>query len=354
MKVGDEEPPFMEYFHQPNLVRLEPSDCLLCRIIDKKVYSEKSKRRNIFQIVRHKAANTRIAALPGLAYNRRMERPFITVSGPGDDQTRRLAYSEFGDPANPDVLICVHGVSRLGRDFDRLAAALAGRYRIICPDMAGRGDSSYLDDAEDYSYPVYLADIAALLAHIGATKVHWVGTSMGGLIGMMLAAQPESPITRMVINDIGPVIPKQSLQRVGTYLGTERTFADLAAGEAYLRDVHAPFGPLSDEQWATLASYSFRPAADSEGLRLHYDPKLAAPFLAGSDEDIVLWKIWDRVSCPVLVLRGAQSDLLTAETAAEMTTRGPKAELRTLPGIGHAPALMSDEQIAIVGDWLGS
>ncbi len=290
-----------------------------------------------------------------------MKRKFITVTGPGDTSgavtRRRLAYTHFGEPDNPRVLVCVHGVSRLGRDFDRLAETLSGRYRVICPDMAGRGESDPLACAEDYGYGVYLSDIKALLEELGARHVHWVGTSMGGLIGMMLAAEAETPITRMVINDIGPVIPKTALQRIGTYLGSAGWFRDAAAGEAYLRQVHASFGPLTDDEWAHLAAHSFKPAPDGDarrggGLVLHYDPNIAEPFKAGSDEDIVLWNIWERIRCPVLVLRGAESDLLSSETAAEMARRGPAADIATLAGIGHAPALMNPGQIAIVREWL--
>ncbi|MEK9754726.1 MAG: alpha/beta hydrolase [Rhodospirillaceae bacterium] len=286
-----------------------------------------------------------------------MQRKFITVSAPdtsGGGESRRIAYSSFGEPDNPRVLVCVHGVSRLSRDFDRLAEAVSGRYRVICPDMTGRGDSDPLPRAEDYGYGVYLADIKALLRDAGAEKVHWVGTSMGGLIGMMLAAEENSPIERMVINDIGPVIPKDALARIGTYLGTAGNFKDLAASEAYLRDVHCTFGPLADDEWTELARHSFKPAPDGKGLVLHYDPKIAEPFKAGSDSDIVLWKIWDRIKCPVLVLRGAESDLLASDTAAEMAQRGPEADITTLAGIGHAPALMNPAQIAIVRDWLAN
>jgi len=289
----------------------------------------------------------------GAVINAPMRQKSIIVPGPGEVTGRKLAYTEFGDAANDKVLVCVHGVSRLGRDFDAIAEALSDTYRVICPDMAGRGDSDWLELADDYSYPVYLSDIGALLSHIGAAQVDWIGTSMGGLIGMMLAAQAESPIERMVINDIGPVIPMASLQRIGTYLGTDRTFADLAEGEAYLRDVHAPFGPLTDTQWGHLAEHGLKLVGDGTGrLRLHYDPKIAAPFQAGSGDDIVLWKIWDKITCPVLVLHGAESDLLMAETAAEMATRGPKARVETMAGIGHAPALMDAGQIAMVRDWL--
>ena len=281
-----------------------------------------------------------------------MKQNYLSVSGPAENQLRQLAYTEFGVSNNPNVLVCVHGVSRLSRDFDIFAEVMADEYRVVCPDMAGRGESDWLDNAEDYSYPVYLHDVGALLVHIGATNVHWVGTSMGGLIGMMLGAAKESPISRMVINDIGPVIPQSSLQRISNYLATDKVFPDMVAAETYLRDVNGAFGPLTNNQWAHLAKHGFKLANDGTGFRLHYDPKIAEPFKAGSEHDIVLWKFWDRISCPVLVIRGRDSDLLIAETAGEMSNRGPKAEVHTLDGIGHAPTLMTDEQIALVRNWL--
>ena len=282
-----------------------------------------------------------------------MEQHILMVPGPGDDQSRKLAYTEFGDANNPKVLFCVHGVSRCGRDFDAIAEALSDVYRVICPDMAGRGGSDWLDDPAGYGMPVYLSDIKALRKHVGAERIDWIGTSMGGLIGMVLASMGDkSPIDRMVMNDIGPFIPKESLQRISTYLGTTETFADVAAIEAYIRDVNAAFGPLTDPQWAFLASHSHRPAPDGNGLRLHYDPRIVEPFKAGSDEDADMWGIWDKVSCPTLVLHGSESDLLSKETVEEMTKRGPEADYHTFVGNGHAPALLDDEQISVVRNWL--
>ncbi len=276
------------------------------------------------------------------------ERQVLGLSAGG---FHRVAYSEWGDPAAERVVVCVHGLTRNGRDFDPLAAALAeaGR-RVICPDVVGRGASDRLADPAGYGYPQYLADMTALVARLDVARVDWVGTSMGGLIGMMLAAQPRHPLGRLVINDVGPFVPKASLERLGDYVGKDPLFPDLAAAEAYFRDVHAPFGALSDAQWRHLTEHSTKRAED--GWRLAYDPAIAAPFKEDELEDIDLWPVWDAIEAPVMVLRGADSDLLLAETAAEMAGRGPKAEVVEIPGCGHAPALMDEAQIALVRDWL--
>ena len=268
----------------------------------------------------------------------------------------RIAFHDWGPERDGEGMVsgrpvlCLHGLTRNGRDFDALAAALAatGR-RAVAPDVVGRGRSDWLADPAGYGYPQYLADMAPIIARLDAATVDWVGTSMGGLIGMMLAAQPNSPIARLVINDVGPFIPKAAIERIGTYVGQAPHFADLEALEAYLRRVHAPFGPLSDAQWRHLATHSARP--DGEGFRLAYDPGIAEAFKAALD-DVDLWSLWDRIAVPVLVLRGAQSDLLSPETAAEMAARGPKAQVVEISGCGHAPMLMDPAQIAIVRDWL--
>ncbi len=264
----------------------------------------------------------------------------------------RVAFTDWGDAApSRKATICVHGLTRTGRDFDVLADALSRHMRVVCPDIAGRGASDWLTQPKDYIYPTYLGDMAALIAHLGAERVNWVGTSMGGIIGMMLAAMPNTPIRRLVINDVGPLIPKEALLRISRYLGGAPSFQDIDALEAYLRDVHAPFGDLTDEHWRHLAETSSE--RDGEGgMRLHYDPAIAEVFSAGPIEDVDLWEVWDRIECPVLVLRGAESDLLSAETAAEMTKRGPAAEVVNIAGCGHAPALMAPDQVQIVVDWL--
>ena len=267
----------------------------------------------------------------------------------------RVAYRELGPggagSAHPVPVICIHGLARNARDFDSLAAVLAaaGR-RVVCVDIVGRGDSGWLRDPLDYGYPQYLADTAALIARLDCEQVDIVGTSMGGLIGMMLAAQPDSPLRRLVMNDVGPFIPKAALARILDYVGRDPRFADLAAAETYHRATYASFGVLSDPQWRHLTETSLR-SADG-GWRLHYDPRIALPLRAAELADVDLWALWDRVACPVLVLRGAESDLLLPETATEMARRGPRAEVIEVPGCGHAPALLEAAQTQPLRDWL--
>ncbi len=263
-----------------------------------------------------------------------------------------MAYLEWGDPDNERVLICVHGLTRCARDFDKLAAALSGHYRVVCPDVAGRGDSEWLPDPMLYQLPQYVGDMVTLIARLDVESVHWLGTSMGGLIGMALAAQPGTPVRKLVVNDAGPLITKVSLERIATYLGMAPVFPDIAAAEQYVRAVNATFGPHSDAQWRFLAEVVLRRNPDGS-LRMHYDPKLAEPFRALIPEkDLELWPLWDAIRCPALVLRGAQSDLLTKETCAQMTQRGPRAKVVEIPGVGHAPTLMHEDQIRIVRDFL--
>lgn len=264
----------------------------------------------------------------------------------------RIAYLEWGDPKNPRVLVCVHGLTRCARDFDALAAALQDDYRVVCPDVAGRGDSEWLADPMLYQLPQYLADMVTLVARLDVESVHWVGTSMGGLIGMALAAQPGTPVRKFVINDAGPVLAKVSLERIAAYVGMSPAFPDIASAEKYIRAISATFGPHTDAQWRFLTEVVVRRNADGT-LRTHYDPKLAEPFRANMPEkDLELWPLWDAIRCPTLVLRGAQSDLLTGATCEQMQQRGPKAKVVEIPGVGHAPTLMHADQIAIVRDFL--
>jgi pimeloyl-ACP methyl ester carboxylesterase len=217
--------------------------------------------------------------------------------------------------------------------------------------MPGRGKSEWLGVAADYGYPLYLTDITALLARLDAERIDWVGTSMGGLIGMLFAALPNAPIGKLVINDVGALVPKAGIERIAAYVGLDPGFGDLAAFEAVLRRVHAPFGPLSDAQWHHLATHSSRRKPDGS-IGFNYDPKIAEAFRQGPIDDVALWASWDAVTCPVLVLRGAQSDMLLASDAAAMTQRGPRAKLVEFAGIGHAPALMAEDQIAAIRDFL--
>jgi pimeloyl-ACP methyl ester carboxylesterase len=270
--------------------------------------------------------------------------------GLGPHGFHRVAYAEWAGPPGAPTLLCVHGLTRNSRDFDRLAETLSERYRVVCPDVPGRGRSEWLGHPEDYGYPLYLADMTALIARLDVAEVDWVGTSMGGLIGMMLAAQSGTPIRRLVVNDVGPFIPKASLERLGSYVGKDPRFADRAELAAYFRRVHAPFGPLSDAEWDHLAEHGGQPHPDRT-LGLAYDPAIGAPF-KGEQKDVDLWVVWDRIRCPTLVIRGAESDLLLGADAQAMTQRGPRARLVELPGIGHAPALMAADQIALIRDFL--
>ncbi len=279
-----------------------------------------------------------------------MEQRTLEVDGP--DRRYSLAYTTFGRSGSHRTIICVHGLTRNGRDFDVLASALADRAFVVCPDVVGRGRSDWLDDPKDYAVPTYAGHMLQLIQHLGVSEVDWIGTSMGGLIGMGIAAMEDSPIRRLVLNDVGPFIPKSALERIGTYLGLELVFDDMAALEAHLRQVHAPFGPLSDEQWAHLAEHSASRRADGKVV-LGYDPKIAEPFkTADPAQDLDLWPIFEGIRCPTLVMRGGESDLLLEETARRMTETGPKADLVTIDGVGHAPALMAPDQIEAIKSWL--
>ena len=269
----------------------------------------------------------------------------------GQSGFHRVGFTDWGQQKKRKATVCVHGLTRTGRDFDVLASALSEYGRVVCPDAPGRGASDWLANPGEYNYPAYMNDMSGLMAHIGAERVNWVGTSMGGLIGMMLASMSGTPIRKLVINDIGPLVSKDALVRISRYVGAAPAFHDLEMVEAYLRDVHAPFGDLSDEEWKHLATTSAIPNGKG-AFQLDYDPAIADVFTAGPVEDINLWSVWDRISCPVLVLRGENSDLLSVETATEMSTRGPRATVETIKNCGHAPALMDQDQVKMVVDWL--
>lgn len=265
----------------------------------------------------------------------------------------RVAYVEWGDPNAERVALCVHGLSRQGRDFDRLAACLAARgWRVVCPDLPGRGQSDWLRNPDDYNLPQYMMDMTVLIAHLRVTEVYWVGTSLGGLTGMVLAGQKSSPVRKLVINDIGPFIPWQGLHRLALAVrNAPRTFVSMDAAVAFYRVHLAPFGNLSEAEWRHLARYNLKEQPDGS-LRKLSDPEITAAFRPGWIFNLSLWSYWDAITCPTLVLRGAESDLLLPPTAREMGRRGPKAEVAEIPGCGHAPALMSAAQIEIVTAWL--
>lgn len=257
-----------------------------------------------------------------------------------------MAFTAWGEAGKP-VVVCVHGLTRQGRDFDRLARSLAGDFHVICPDLPGRGLSDWLPNAALYQPLTYVTALATLLATL-PREVLWVGTSLGGICGLILAAQGKTPITRLVLNDIGPFIPQAALARIRDYMQPPPVFPDRAALEAHLRVIHAPFGVPDDAGWAEMAAASSR--AVPGGVTLHYDPMIGAPIRATEPLDVDLWSYWDKITAPTLTIRGALSDLLLPETLAQMAR--PGAQSLVLPDVGHAPALMDEATIAAIGRFL--
>ena len=293
------------------------------------------------------------------------------VSCPDASGGHRMAYWQWGDAAAAHLVVCVHGLSRQGRDFDVLARALLARaaaqgqaLRVVCPDVVGRGDSDWLKEPMGYQFPTYVGDMLTLLGTLAQqaplARLDWVGTSMGGLIGLMLAGAPDVPLPlpmrRLVLNDVGPVIEWQALQRIGQYLGKSGPFESVEAGAARLRELAPGFGPHTDAQWLALSRPMLRPAPQG-GWRLHYDPAIAVPYAAVTEEssaqgEALLWQLYDQVTAETLVLRGADSDLLSAATARAMQARGPRPRVLEFAGVGHAPTLVADDQLAAVCDFL--
>ena len=264
----------------------------------------------------------------------------------------RMAYREWGDPTNPRVLLCVHGLTRNSLDFSRMADALAGEYRVIAPDVVGRGESGCHPNPMAYNNLTYAADMVTLLAHLRVETVDWLGTSMGGLIGMLLASQAQSPIRRLILNDVGPILSLEALQRIAAYVGNPYEFPDLETARRYARLIFAPFALPTPEDWEWLCASTFK-ALPTGGYRFNYDRQIGQPLqqaLLGGAID--LWPLYDRIQCSTLLIRGELSDLLSADIALEMTRRGPRATLKQIAGVGHAPMFMSDDQIALVRDFL--
>jgi pimeloyl-ACP methyl ester carboxylesterase len=266
---------------------------------------------------------------------------------------RHMAYLEWGDERSSKIVVCVHGLTRCARDFDFLAQEIVRHgYRVICPDVAGRGDSDWLRNPMRYAVPTYARDMLAMIARLELESVCWVGTSLGGLIGMALAGLPSSPIKRLVLNDVGPVLTVAALRRIAEYVGKWPPLPTIEAAEQFVRSTSASFGPHTDAEWRFLTEHVVRRNADGS-LRMHYDPAIAVPFNAElPSRDVELWKFYDAMRCPTLVLRGEQSDLLARDTAAQMAARGPRARVVEIAGVGHAPTLIHADQIAIVRDFL--
>lgn len=280
----------------------------------------------------------------------------------------RMAYWQWGDPGHPRVLVCAHGLSRQGRDFDTLARALAPHMRVVCPDVVGRGRSDWLADPLAYQFPTYVADMLAMLSQLHAQapmqSLDWVGTSMGGLIGMMVVGYPglplPAPVRKLVLNDVGPAVQWEALQRIGSYLGRSGRFGSLQEAADAMWAVSTGFGPHTAEQWMDLSRHMVRPVvpADAIGtLELHYDPRIAVPLAGLTQEAAVqgeaaLWQVYDQIQAQTLLLRGADSDLLSKATAAAMTQRGPQARMVEFMGVGHAPMLVVADQRQVVEEFL--
>jgi cobalt-zinc-cadmium efflux system protein len=266
----------------------------------------------------------------------------------------QMAYHEWGDPHNQNVLICVHGLTRRGSDFNVLAKAMSDRYRVICPDVVGRGDSDWLENPMLYGLPQYVADMVTLIARLGVDKVDWFGTSMGGLIGIFLASQEHSPIRRMILNDVGPKIEATALKRLGDYVGKPFRFASKKEGLIYLNRICAPFGEFTPEQWKEYNGPHL--IKDGSEWVVHYDPDIAKPFAAlnmatAAMGEMMTWKAYEAIQAEMLVVRGADSDLLSAKTVSEMSRRNPRARSIEIPGVGHAPAFITPEQVALAREF---
>lgn len=263
-----------------------------------------------------------------------------------------IVYSEFpGDPEK--TVICVHGLSRNGRDFDWLAQALSiSGFRVICPDMAGRGRSKKFNNPAFYNYPQYASDLNILMQHLGVTSVDWIGTSMGGLLGMMIGAQPNTPIKRLVINDIGPYIPAEALERIKKYVAINPTYHDWESFHAAFVKRMVPFGLKESAEWDYFARISAQEDLMG-GYSMNYDPRIVAGMSEGPIVDLNLWPLWAMVKQPVLILHGADSDVLSTDTLHQMMI-DKKATSVSFSGVGHAPALLSADQISVVKNWLNS
>lgn len=275
--------------------------------------------------------------------------PTIEIEGP--EGPCRIAYTEWGDPEAARTIVCVHGLTRNARDFDTLARSLAGQARVLAIDVPGRGRSAWFEDPAHYEVPVYGLVMVRLLDRLGLEAVDWIGTSMGGLIGMHVAAGAGKAIARLVLNDIGPLIPKEALEMIRAYLGLELSFASLEELEQHLRLIHAPFGPLTDADWRHLATHSACEREDGRWI-LSYDPAIRVPFATEAEADIDEWATFDAIHCPTLVLRGKESLILTEPVLAEMRERGPSPDVVEFEGIGHAPTLTTEAQVDAVRRWL--
>lgn len=299
-----------------------------------------------------------------------MNQPTLNfVNCPDAQGQHRMAYWQWGDAASDHVIICAHGLSRQGRDFDVLAQVLCdsapGRVRVVCPDVVGRGDSDWLKDPMGYQIPQYASDMVALINQLQPKTLDWFGTSMGGLIGLVMCGQPDLPLNvkvrKLVLNDVGPALEWTAIQRIGQYLGKTGQFDSVQQAADAMWAISSSFGPHTTAQWLALSQAMVKPSSTntniSPSFTLHYDPALAVPFNSATEEstklgEAMLWKLYDNVKAPTLLTRGAQSDLLSVATALAMTERGPKAQLVEFAGVGHAPTFVALDQVKVVVDFL--
>lgn len=276
------------------------------------------------------------------------KKSFLSLSPLG---FHKVAYVEWGSSNAERTIVCVHGLTRNSRDFDILAEQLSKDARVICPDIVGRGESTWFSDPHHYNQAQYLIDLTALIARLNVNSLTWIGTSMGGLLGMYLASQVNSPITALILNDVGPVIPRAAIARIAKYAGNYVEFSTIDAAEQYLRNVFACGEKLSDTVWENLTLHSVIQKPDGTYI-LAYDPKVTSGMHKLWFTGIHLWPVWNSIRCPVLTLRGATSDVLLPETVDQMRRSGPKTDVIEIPNCGHTPMLMTPEQINIISDWL--
>lgn len=273
------------------------------------------------------------------------------VLGLSDEGFHRLAYREWCKDPNLPTVVCVHGLTRLSHDFNILAGTLSENYRVICPDMPGRGQSSWFKKMRNYNYIQYCADINTLLARLNVSEVHYVGTSLGGMIGMTLAAMPRSPIKSLTINDAGPEPKLLEMRRLGRYVGKAPTFENKEEAQEYVEQIYGGFGDLTKEQWAYITEYSCRTVED--GFQMHYDPKIGEAFRASySYYGYNLWTYWDQIECPTLTLRGELSNFLDESTVKRMQARAQNNKLVEIASAAHAPALQSEKEVKIIKDFI--
>jgi len=284
------------------------------------------------------------------------------IHGVSKEGFHKVIYSEYGSKNHDNTMICVHGLTRNGSDFHFVAKGLEDHYRVICPDVVGRGRSDRFKNPEFYKYAQYIMDMNVLINSLHVSNLDWMGTSMGGLFGIIMASMPNTPIRRLILNDIGPFIPKTAVDRIKTYAGMKLSFKTRKEGETILKQLYAPFGIKEPEHWQHIIDHSI--IEDNDGtFTLDYDPGATSAVqddeqdedaLSHQDQDgnIIFWQYWEKIKCPVLVINGASSDILPPHIIEEMKTRGPQFDYIQIPDAGHAPALMDPEQVALIREWL--